>query len=262
MDRVVIRDLVVGEGRPKICLPIVGADQECILQEAEHIRKSKLADLVEWRADFYDEMFDSGGRIDEAAVLQMLKSLRDTLGKIPLLFTFRTKKEGGEREIHQLYYECLLELAASSGYVDLIDVEALSNEQVSEKIIKRIHSHGVNVIASNHDFTKTPSKDEIKSRLLHMQELGADVCKLAAMPQNRDDVLTLLNATYELNRDGIRKPIVTMSMGGEGSISRLTGEFFGSAITFGCLKEASAPGQIDAFKLQAVLQIMHDGLDG
>jgi 3-dehydroquinate dehydratase-1 len=259
MDKVLVGDLAIGEGKPKICLPITGTTCEEILQEAERIRKSRLADLVEWRADFYSELFDSGGRIDEAAVLQTLKSLRDVLGKVPLLFTFRTKAEGGNKEIHALYYESLLELAASSGYVELIDVEAIRDEAVAAKCIKRIHSHAIYVIASNHDFEKTPDKEELKYRLQRMQSLGADICKLAVMPNSRDDVMTLLNATYEMQKSA-KAPIVTMSMGAEGSISRLTGEFFGSAITFGCLQNASAPGQIDAFKLQAMLQIIHEGL--
>jgi 3-dehydroquinate dehydratase-1 len=259
MDKVIVGDLVIGEGKPKICLPIIGQTSDEILQQAAHIRKSKLADLVEWRGDFYETLFDSGGRIDEAAVLQILKSLRNELGKLPLLFTFRTKAEGGNREISSLYYECLLELVASSGYVDLVDVEAVRDEALASRCIKRIHSHGIRVIASNHDFEKTPDGEGIRYRLKRMESLGGDICKLAVMPQNRDDVMTLLVATYEAKKTS-KVPVVTMSMGADGSISRLTGEFFGSAITFGCLESASAPGQIDAFKLQAMLQIIHEGL--
>ncbi len=260
MERVVIRDLVIGEGRPKICLPIVETKEEEILKEAEHIRKSKLADLVEWRGDFFEGLFDESGKIDEGAVLQLLKELRDALGKLPLLFTFRTKQEGGNREIHELYYESLLELVASSGYADLIDVEAVRREKAAARMIKRIHSHRIHAIASYHDFEKTPAKEEIIACLERMEKLGADICKIAVMPQGRDDVFQLLSATYEMNGRKTGKPIVTMSMGREGSISRLVGEFFGSAITFGCLKNASAPGQIDAFKLQAMLQIIHESL--
>lgn len=262
MDKVVIRDLVIGEGKPKICIPIVETDKEHILGEAEHIRRSKLADLVEWRVDFFDALFDETGKIDESSLLQLLQELREALGRLPLLFTFRTKEEGGNREIHELYYESLLELAASSGYVDLIDVETVRDERMAARLIRRIHSHKINVLASSHDFEKTPAKDEIISRLEGMQKQGADICKIAVMPQSREDVLTLLSATYEMSRGRVQKPIVTMSMGREGSISRLVGEFWGSAVTFGSMKSASAPGQIDAFKLQAMLQIIHESLTG
>lgn len=259
MDKVVVRDVVIGEGKPKICIPIVERTKEDILAEAEHIRRSKLADLVEWRVDFYDALFDEAGKIDEAALLDTLKCLRETLGKLPLLFTFRREEEGGNREIHELYYESLLELAASSGYVDILDVEVSLPEHTLDRVIKRIHSYKLNVIASSHDFEKTPSKDDIIARLDYMAGHGADICKVAVMPNSRDDVVTLLDATYNMKKYA-EKPVVTMSMGREGSITRLVGEFSGSAITFGSLKSASAPGQIDAFKLQAMLQIIHESL--
>ena len=93
----------------------------------------------------------------------------------------------------------------------------------------------------------------------YMAVHGADICKVAVMPDSRDDVVTLLDATYNMKKYA-EKPIVTMSMGREGSITRLVGELSGSAITFGSLKSASAPGQVDAFKLQAMLQIIHESL--
>ena len=59
-------------------------------------------------------------------------------------------------------------------------------------------------------------------------------------------------------RELINRPIITMSMGKLGLISRLCGEVFGSALTFGCAGQASAPGQIDAKELKAVLEITHN----
>ena len=73
-----------------------------------------------------------------------------------------------------------------------------------------------------------------------MQELGADIPKIAVMPQNKQDVLTLLAATEEMNRNHADRPIITMSMAGTGVVSRLCGEVFGSALTFGC-KESVCP---------------------
>lgn len=259
MDKVVVKDVIIGQGKPKICIPIVETGRDEILAEAEHIRRSKLADLVEWRVDFYDGLFDEEGKIDESALLCMLKDLQETLGKLPLLFTFRTAAEGGNKEIHELYYESLLELAASSGYIDILDVESRLPEKTFRRIIDRTHSYKLNVIASSHDFEKTPAKSDIIDQLNYMARIGADICKIAVMPNSRDDVVTLLDATYEMKKYA-EKPIVTMSMGREGSISRLVGEFSGSAVTFGSLKNASAPGQIDAFKLQAMLQIIHESL--
>lgn len=113
------------------------------------------------------------------------------------------------------------------------------------------------MIASNHDFNGTPEKDVIVGRLRRMQELGADIPKIAVMPGNKKDVLTLLSATREMAEEYADRPIITMSMSGNGVISRLSGEIFGSAMTFGAAKKASAPGQMGVEDLRQVLQILH-----
>lgn len=52
------------------------------------------------------------------------------------------------------------------------------------------------------------------------------------------------------------QPVVTMSMGARGVISRLSGGLTGSAITFGAAAEASAPGQLPAGKLREILEFL------
>lgn len=79
-----------------------------------------------------------------------------------------------------------------------MDVEAFTGDEIVRKIIEKAHEHGVKVVASNHDFFKTPSKEEIISRLIKMRDLGADIPKIAVMPQSKKDVLTLLSATEEM----------------------------------------------------------------
>lgn len=118
----------------------------------------------------------------------------------------------------------------------------------------------VKVVASNHDFDRTPEKDEIVSRLRKMQDLGADIPKIAVMPNNKKDVLVLLSATEEMASEYADRPIITMSMAGTGVISRLCGEVFGSALTFGAAKKASAPGQMEVNNLETVLQLLHKSL--
>ena len=90
-----------------------------------------------------------------------------------------------------------------------------------------------------------------------MQECGADLLKLAAMPKNPGDVLTLLSATWEMKEKYAGQPLITMSMGGTGLVSRLAGEVFGSALTFGSAKKASAPGQLEVIALRQILQALH-----
>ena len=190
----------------------------------------------------------------------VLKDLNPALGDVPILFTFRTAKEGGEKAIDMDAYKELNIKAAQTGLVDLIDVEVFSGDDVVTEIIEAAHAAGVKVVASNHDFDKTPDKDDIVGRLRKMQALNADIPKIAVMPQSKKDVLTLLAATEEMATEYADRPIITMSMKGTGVISRLSGEVFGSALTFGAAKKASAPGQMGVNELNTVLQLLHNAL--
>ena len=253
MKTVQVRNITIGEGRPKICVPIVGQTKADILLEAGTFARIPV-DVVEWRVDWFEDVFDTDKVLDVAKDLQAV--LKDT----PILFTFRTAKEGGEKAISNEDYKALNMAVAKSGYVDLIDVEAFTGEEIVKSMIREAHSYGVKVIASNHDFDATPEKDEIVRRLRMMQNYGADIPKMAVMPRNKQDVLTLLSATLEMFEQFADRPIITMSMAGTGVVSRLTGETFGSALTFGAATKASAPGQINVNELEQVLDIIHKSL--
>ena len=253
MNTVKVRNIEIGAGIPKICVPIVGVTREEILAAAENIKSTK-ADVVEWRVDWYEDIFDF------AKTEATMQALREVLGEMPILFTFRTSKEGGEKAIETEAYVELNQNAAKTGLVDLVDVEAFTGDDVVKAVVEIAHENGVKVIASNHDFHKTPAKEEIVSRLRKMQDLGADIPKIAVMPQNKKDVLTLLAATEEMVSEYADRPIITMSMSGTGVISRLCGEVFGSALTFGAVGKVSAPGQMGIEDLTTVLGLLHKSL--
>ncbi len=245
-----IRNVALGEGSPKICVPIVGKTQEEIEHEAHKI-VSLPADIVEWRVDW----FESSKEIKR--VLACAASLRNILGEIPILFTIRTSDEGGEAHYTPQEYRDINISAVTSGLIDIIDVEIYREQDVVVHIIEAAHQAQKYVIASNHDFQKTPCKDELISRLTYMEEKGADILKIAVMPQTTVDVLTLLDATREMVEHISTKPVVTMSMGSLGVISRLSGGTFGSAMTFGASEIASAPGQIEVCELKHMLNVLY-----
>ena len=103
---------------------------------------------------------------------------------------------------------------------------------------------------------KKHRQQKLLARLQKMEALGADIPKIAVMPQSSKDVLTLLTVTESWRETG-KTPVITMSMAGKGLISRLCGEIFGSAVTFGAAGKSSAPGQIDAEELRRILEIIH-----
>ena len=214
MNTIKVRDIEIGAGAPKIIVPIVGVTKDDIIAEAKTF-DSIPVDVVEWRVDWFENVFE----FDK--VEEVLKELRDALGNIPILMTFRTSKEGGEKAIEPEAYAKLNIKAAQTGYVDFVDVEIFTGDEIVKQIIDGVHAAGVKVVASNHDFFKTPAKADIIYRLRKMQDMGADIPKIAVMPQNKRDVLTLLSATEEMVTDYADRPIITMSMAGTGLISRL-----------------------------------------
>ena len=247
MNTIKVRNIEIGSGTPKIIVPIVGVTKQEIIDEAKTF-DSIPVDVVEWRVDWFEGVFDF------EKVEDVLKELRAVLGETPILMTFRTSKEGGEKSIEPEDYAKLNIKAAQTGYVDFIDVEIFTGDAIVTKII------GVKVIASNHDFHKTPEKSDIIYRLRKMQDMNADIPKIAVMPQNKKDVLTLLSATEEMTSLYADRPIITMSMAGTGVISRLCGEVFGSSMTFGAARKASAPGQMGVKELETILGLLHSAM--
>ena len=253
MNPVKVKNIEIGTGMPKIIVPIVGVTKEEILTTARSFNTIPL-DVVEWRADWFEGVFDF------TQVEDVLKELRNILGETPLLMTFRTSAEGGEKSISVDAYKELNIHASQTGNVDLIDVEIFIGDDTVSEIIAGAHAAGVKVIASNHDFYKTPSKEDILQRLCKMQDMGADIPKIAVMPQSKKDVLTLLSATEEMTRCHATSPIITMSMTDTGVLSRLCGEVFGSSMTFAAANKISAPGQMDVDDVNTVLTLLHNAI--
>lgn len=248
MKVVSIRDVHIGKGIPKIIVPLMGRTLEELLLEIRSLDQTNF-DIVEWRADLIEDIEDL------TKVRQTLSIIREELYPTPLLFTFRTHREGGNKTIEDSYYESLLVEVMKTKKIDLLDVELFS-PKVTE-IMEAAKGTNVVIIMSNHDFEKTPAKEEIMWRLKRMQELDAHIPKIAVMPNNPADVLTLLDATHTMQSLYADRPIITMSMASTGVISRLAGEVFGSAATFGSGAASSAPGQIPASDLKYILDLLH-----
>jgi 3-dehydroquinate dehydratase, type I len=253
MNPIVVKNVKIGEGIPKVCLPIVGHTQYEIVSQAMTIVSLK-PDIVEFRIDWLDSIYEM------ETVLEMLKQVRKLIGNIPLLYTFRRIEEGGLQKITQKHYIELNKLAIESGLIDMIDVELMTGERTVKTIVNCAKKHDVIVVISNHDFEMTPEKEELMERLEKMVEIGADIPKIAMMPVENKDVLTLLDVTDTFHKKYPDIPFITMSMGGKGVISRLACEIFGSSVTFGCARKQSAPGQIEADELARALHIVHSNL--
>lgn len=249
-----IKGIVMGSGIPKVCIPLMGKTEDEIISEAEKMAsvKDTNIDMVEFRGDYYRDL----GNMDKlSAVLLKLQSIfKDKI----LLFTIRSSKEGGEKlDFTTPTVNDINLYVAKNKLADMVDVELFSGDDAIADIIQASKESGVKIIMSNHDFNATPSKDTIIERLTQMQKLGADIAKIAVMPQSKQDVITLQEALCYIYESSDTTPLVGISMGKLGAISRIAAQAFGSAMTFATLGKASAPGQIPVEHLNQALSIIN-----
>ena len=248
MANVNIGKTIVGGNNTVIAVPIVARNKEEIEKQAFTVSKYA-PDLIEFRADHYEGLYE------KAKLLACLESIKSIIKDIPLLFTVRTSKEGGEVSVTYEVYQDILMSVAKSGLVDAIDVEAYLSDETS-KLIADIKSQGVKVIASYHDFDKTPGKTDIVLILGKLIKSGADIAKLAVMPTSARDVVNLLDSAMSVNERYPDTPVATMAMGKLGVISRLNVGAFGNAITFASVGKESAPGQVDIEDMRSIIRYM------
>ena len=88
MKNVIIKQTILGRGMPKICAPLVEKDYESLIHQAASFTEQPV-DIAEWRADWFDSI------LEPDTLDQVLPGLESALKDIPLLFTFRTQREGG-----------------------------------------------------------------------------------------------------------------------------------------------------------------------
>ena len=276
MKTVKINNIEIGKGLPKICVPIVGRTRAEIMEQAHLIvAESKndvkfhgCIDLAEWRADFFVDIFQAEDGVirHENEIYERLKpifeELNHILKDIPYIFTIRRQDEGGNVDLNADMYEEINRKVAGSGLVKLLDFEMSAGDSRAEEVIAAAAKTGTKVIVSYHDFSQTPCEELILDRLRAMQHLGGDIIKVAFMPETKNDIITLVSAAAQMKEKYAKMPMIIISMGEIGKITRLTGEAFGSDVTFGITKESSAPGQIDVKTLREALEITHNKLSG
>ncbi len=252
-----IRGIRFGDGIPKIFVPVTERTSEYILKKAKDITEkadelekmypeSTAARLtgLELRADFFDKV------TEREALQELLSGLRRIVKDRLLLFTYRSEEEGGELrhdraeamipDIYSRVIEC--------EKADLIDVELGSGNYRVARIAVGAHSHNMGVIMSFHDFHETIHTERAIQMMQDMVTLGADILKIAVMPETEMDVERMTDLSMQVNgvipSDHLfSKPAVIISMGEMGRESRINGFTTGSVITFAAAGKTSAPGQ-------------------
>ena len=236
------KGMVIGEGMPRVLVSASGASAQEILASAGMLAETPGIDGIELRLD----RLGTGRNSDEIlALAQLVNDCWDAVGGKLLVVTVRTRAEGGDAELSRPEYLRLVGSLPRLARMDFIDIElrAAALEEI-RRAVDSAHGAGAGVILSHHNFRATPETGEMVRILMQESAAGADVCKLAVMPRCAEDVARLLAATARARAAAIG-PLLTISMGALGAVSRVSGGIFGSALTFAMAGCASAPGQLD-----------------
>ena len=247
-DMLVVKDKSFGIGKPIICVSVMDTTKDDIVAEVERM-VAQNAEMIEWRVDAFE------GVRSPNAVREVLKEIAPVIKDTVFVFTFRSKEQGGMCALSSDKVYDLHQVAAESKIVDFIDVEYFYTEDADVEVYT-LQKMGTRVITSHHDFHETPSSDVLYMLLEQMKHSNADIVKLAMMPNTVEDVLRLLEETNHFHKRYPKQPLITMSMGKLGKVSRISGETFGSCVTFGAGKNASAPGQIPMEDLKHILDTL------
>ena len=171
MKPVIIKNIEIGKGLPKIAVPLVAANTQELAQ-ALRVLKETAFDIIEFRADFFQTALNA------EFIAEQLGIVRQAFPAKPLLFTFRRAKEGGNTPCSDDYYFELLEKIICSNQADIIDIELFAEEGGVKKIIALAHEYQTAALLCNHDFQATPPLADITGRLKTMAEWARISAKL------------------------------------------------------------------------------------
>ena len=247
---IVLRGRPLAGGRlPAVCAPLVARTTEALAAEAAAVAGLR-PDLLEWRVAFFEPLADT------AQVLAAARAVRQAAGDIPVLFTRRAQWEGGQAiPLGEAQVLALYEAVAASGTVAAMDFE-MGNAAADVRQVRALtRRHGLALVLSFHDFQGTPADAELDARFAQAGSLQADVAKVTVMPQSMQDVHRLLGATLRAS-ERLAIPVISMSMGGLGAVTRLCGGVFGSALTFAVGSAPSAPGQVPIADVRAAVAVL------
>ncbi|HGS3275137.1 TPA: type I 3-dehydroquinate dehydratase [Streptococcus pneumoniae] len=213
------------------------------LEEAQALDATRYldADIIEWRADY----------LPKEAILQVAPAIFEKFAGRELVFTLRTRSEGGEIDLSPEEYIHLIKEVAQFYQPDYIDFEYYSYKDVFEEMLDF-----PNLVLSYHNFQETP--ENMMEILSELTILNPKLVKVAVIAHTEQDVLDLMNYTRGFKTLNPEQEYVTISMGKVGKVSRITADVTGSSWSFASLDEVSAPGQISLASMKKIREILDE----
>ena len=213
------------------------------LEEAQQLDRSRYdgADVIEWRADF----------LDKNEILTVAPAVFEKFAGREILFTLRTRGEGGQIDLTSEEYLAIIQDIQSIYHPDYIDFEFYSHREVFEQMLEFS-----NLVLSYHNFQETP--ENMMEILSELTSLSPKLVKVSVMAHNEQEVLDLMNYTRGFKTLNPEQDYVTISMGKVGKISRLTADLTGSSWSYASVGEESAPCQIPLENLRRIRELLNE----
>ena len=248
MTPISLKGLPIGAGIPKICVPITGTDVNQVIGQAGEIVSSS-ADLAEWRLDYFNGLEETAG------LIATTNRLTEILGDLPLIITLRDRTQGGKRQISDSDYQQLYTAILRNTNVAAIDLEWQRDATLLGQLIDLAHGQQVRTIISCHNYDQAPTEAEMVDQLTQMSLLCGNLLELAITPTNANDVLGLMNAAHDASQR-VEQPIIATAMGPLGTVTRVAGQTFNSALTFATIRSETAPGQLSVDQTRTILDVL------
>jgi 3-dehydroquinate dehydratase-1 len=222
-----------------VCVSVACKDETEAVDIA--LRSETHADIIEIRLD----------RISNPGIEAFTKRLSK-----PLLFTNRPTWEGGAFEGSEGERVGLLQKAIEYDCA-FVDLELKTAPELRAELLDVLLRHTrTGMIISWHDFSGTPSSDELGDILQQQIESGAHVGKIVTMANSHEDMLRVLNLQTIAAENNF--PLTSFCMGSIGMISRLVTLKLGGFMTYAAPDngDETAPGQLKVSALRAMLKTL------
>lgn len=210
---------------------------------------------AEMGADILEIRLDLLGIRDLETAAETIRKVKSATG-LPVILTNRSSTEGGKWEGKEDERIGLLtNLLFIKDGPDAVDIE-LSAGREKDQVIKVAKECGKTVIISSHDFSKTPSFQEMGTIFEEAFLEGADIAKLAVMPHSMRDVLNLLRVALETREAG--GAVCAIAMGKLGKHTRVIAPFYGSVLTYAAVEGtvSAAPGQLQVEEVKKIMELL------
>lgn len=223
----------------KIVVPVMPRS----LEEAQTIEANKYssADIIEWRADY----------LTSDKVMTVAPAIFEKFSGKEIVFTLRTKSEGGNICLSDEDYVGLIKNIHNIYKPDYIDFEYFSHKEVFSEMLEFS-----NLVLSYHNFEELP--EGILDVFSELTALAPKVVKVSIMPQSERDVLDLINYARGFKSLNPNQEFAVMAMGKEGRITRLAADLLGSSWTFAAMEKSSAPGQVNLSDMIKIRDILNE----